>query len=321
VEVAALSEAFRRHECSRAIEVGCGTGDYSAALAANFPGVAFFGFDLSLGMLRLAITDGASARVVAACAEETWPFSNQTSDFVFSVDVMQHLRDFSAFFREAGRVLCGGGTLALVTDSEEDIRNRSLGKFFPETLPINFARYPKLAFLQQIAAETSMELVSQQNCGGHIKLDSQFIAALQEKALSELRLISPEAHRAGMARAVTAQSRGEKWLSRSTMLLFRQTGRLTVAAAKAPHAIVVTLPLRHPREDEQNTDAHRQIRSGRLGIELDQECARFRLDEAVPSAVVGRWTSFMKNCGEVAADVVEANEEAMPLLILSLRRE
>ena len=222
-KVAALSQALRGHEYGRAIEVGCGTGDYSAALAAKFPTVAFFGFDISFRMLRLAVARGARARVLAACAEETWPFSSHTSDFVFSVDVMQHLNDFPSFFREAGRVLCRGGTLALVTDSEEDIRSRSLGKLFPETLPINFARYPKLERLEQIAAETSMELVSQQNCSGYIDFDWQFIAALQEKALSELRLISPEAHQAGMARVVTAQTREEKWLSRTTMLLFRQT--------------------------------------------------------------------------------------------------
>lgn len=52
------------------------------------------------------------------------------------------------------------------------------------------------------------------------EISDSFVAVLDEKALSELRLIQAEAHAAGMARVRRAQGSGGEWLSRTTMLLF-----------------------------------------------------------------------------------------------------
>ena len=71
-------------------------------------------------------------------------------DLVFCVDVIHHLTDCAAYFREAYRVLKPGGKVCTVTESRDLIRNRSLHSvYFPETVEIDLARYPRMADLRE----------------------------------------------------------------------------------------------------------------------------------------------------------------------------
>jgi malonyl-CoA O-methyltransferase len=90
----------------RAIDVGCGTGRWTARLGA-------LGFDTSAPMLaqaarkpglrgRLAVAD-AAALPIAACS----------TDFVLCALTLAHVRDHAAAIREFARVLEPGGCLVL----------------------------------------------------------------------------------------------------------------------------------------------------------------------------------------------------------------
>ena len=57
---------------------------------------------------------------------------------------------------------------------------------------------------------------------GNIALDDYFIAKLEQKCSSSMRLISPEAHQAGMGRVRAAQKAGEMWHSLHTCLTYRK---------------------------------------------------------------------------------------------------
>ena len=60
------------------------------------------------------------------------------------MDVVRHLTNLTIFFNESYRVLKNDGALIIVTDSEDDIRGRSLSKYFPEVLNIELERYPSI---------------------------------------------------------------------------------------------------------------------------------------------------------------------------------
>ena len=126
----------------RLLEVGCGTGNYAKALASQV-GCVSFGLDPASVMLAHARAQPEGVAWVLGQAERL-NFTNDTFDLIFSVDVIHHLSDKAAFYREVCRSLRPGGRVCTVTDSEEIIRRREiLAGYFPETVEPELARYPR----------------------------------------------------------------------------------------------------------------------------------------------------------------------------------
>jgi ubiquinone/menaquinone biosynthesis C-methylase UbiE len=189
--------ASRLGPTSRVLEVGCGTGNYISAIAAAV-GCSCWGTDPSEQMLRQAAEPSRRVRFQAGRAEQL-EFPDGSLDCVFSVDVIHHVQDRAAFFREAWRVLQAGGEVWTVTDSEEIIRHRQpLATYFPETIAVDLARYPSIAELKRCMAQAGFRQITE--------VEVQFakqcadISAYREKAFSCLHLIPEEAHRRGIER-------------------------------------------------------------------------------------------------------------------------
>ncbi len=202
------------------VEAGCGTGNYIIALAEMFPGCACKGFDLSSEMLAVARSRSEKVQFALADAEASFPYGAREADFALLVDVVHHLRSLDNLFRESARILKPNGILVIVTDSEANMRSRSLTHFFPEILEIELRRYPTLDELNSAAARAGLKCNGQEPAEGDIELEDTFIAKLEQKCSSAMRLMSPQAHRAGIARVREAQKRGEKWHSCYTALIY-----------------------------------------------------------------------------------------------------
>lgn len=200
------------------LEIGCGTGNYIHALARGRADVAYMGFDISKPMLREARARPSRAVFVAGDAARAFPCRDDVCGLAFAVDVIHHINGLAPFFPEAARVLMPGGRLLIVTDSEENIRQRSLTTHFPEILPIELQRYPALGLLHQHAADAGLRLQKEEPAFGHVPLTEDFLQRLAAKCSSAMRLLAPDQHAAGMARVRQAQGRGEHWLSCYTVL-------------------------------------------------------------------------------------------------------
>ena len=110
VEHGALSGA------ARVLDVGCGTGNYMAALE-QAAGCEVWGLEPSEGMRAKALAQFPRARVREGQAERL-EFPEAWFDLVFSVDVIHHVADRAAHYREAFRVLKPGGWRAIGLDGE-----------------------------------------------------------------------------------------------------------------------------------------------------------------------------------------------------------
>ena len=92
---------------SRVLEIGCGTGNYVVALNAAV-GCKCWGVDPSLEMLSRASEQNSSIRIGQGYGEAL-AFADGCFDFVFSVDVIHHLKDPVRAFDESHRVLTHRG--------------------------------------------------------------------------------------------------------------------------------------------------------------------------------------------------------------------
>ncbi len=179
------------------LEVGCGTGNYVTALHEATRCRAW-GLDPSGQMLARAREQARGVALTVGRAEALG-FIKGAFDLLFSVDVIHHVTDRERYFREAFRVLAAGGRICTVTDSEEIIRNREpLSNYFPQTVPVELKRYPRIAALREMMSAAGFTALSEQVV--EFTADLIDVRMYRDRAFSSLHLISEEAFRRGLAR-------------------------------------------------------------------------------------------------------------------------
>jgi SAM-dependent methyltransferase len=192
-------------QASRVLDVGCGTGNYIRALHA-LTGCAGWGVDPSPAMLAQARQRAGGIRFQAGRAEQLG-FAAACFDLVFSVDLIHHVPDWPRYLAEAFRVLQPGGRLCTVTDSAWIIRRRvPLATHFPETVPLELARYPRIADVRQTMERTGFGVSHETRVEFGYGLSD--IQAYRDRAFSALHLIPGDAFQRGMERLEEDLRRG-----------------------------------------------------------------------------------------------------------------
>jgi ubiquinone/menaquinone biosynthesis C-methylase UbiE len=203
------------------LEVGCGTGNYVAALVA-ITGSQGWGIDPSAEMLaqaRRQLDDSPALAIDLRQGQaERFSLDERRFDLVFSVDVIHHVQDRPAYLREAYRALKPGGLLCTATDSEWIIRHREpLATYWPETISVELERYPRVHHLETLYQEAEFTHLERIQVEHRAVLTD--IQAYRDKAFSALHLIPEPAFRRGLARLEQDLANSAvSWISRYVLL-------------------------------------------------------------------------------------------------------
>lgn len=108
---------FIRLQPRRILDLGAGTGHFSAALLQRYRRADVIALDIAYGMLAQAHRRGSwRRRPACVCADgERLPFADDSFDFIFSNLMLQWCADLAAAFGELRRVLRPGGLLMFTT--------------------------------------------------------------------------------------------------------------------------------------------------------------------------------------------------------------
>lgn len=109
------------------LDVGCGTGNYTLALAER--GFAIAGLDPSSTMLAVAAGKRQGLKWINAAADDL-PFPDASFDAVTAVNVVHHFRTGNEF-TEIRRVLRHDGRVVLFGAMAEQIERYWLARYFP----------------------------------------------------------------------------------------------------------------------------------------------------------------------------------------------
>jgi ubiquinone/menaquinone biosynthesis C-methylase UbiE len=130
---------------SRVLDVGCGTGGYSVAIAETASAVVT-GLDESERFVARAREESGSASFVVGDAERL-PFADRSFDRVLLSLVLHQLEHPEAAVREACRVLCDGGMALVRTIAPEDAYDRIPERYLPTMAEADAARLPAIESL------------------------------------------------------------------------------------------------------------------------------------------------------------------------------
>jgi ubiquinone/menaquinone biosynthesis C-methylase UbiE len=177
------------------LEVGCGTGDYAAAMVRAGSCIVY-ALDPSREMLRHAPELEALNRVQGHAGN--LPVADATLDMIYSVNMIHHLGSVAPYFREAFRALKPGGVLCTATDSEAIIRRRKpLSLYWPSTVPVELGRYHDMEALNgEMTAAGFRALDSRE---GRSTFSITDAGPYRDKAFSCLQLIPDDAFQSGLS--------------------------------------------------------------------------------------------------------------------------
>ena len=131
----------------RVLDVGCGTGGFTAAIAKR-SGAEVVGCDRSPSLLEHARRTSAAAEWVEGSAERL-PFADESFDRVVMSLLLHQVNEPAQAVAEAFRVLRRSGALVVRTVFPEDAAERVPFRFFPTLARVQAEQMPALDDLTQ----------------------------------------------------------------------------------------------------------------------------------------------------------------------------
>jgi SAM-dependent methyltransferase len=148
----------------RVLDLGCGEGGFTAALAAA--GAQVLGVDVAAAAVERAQARHPELDFRLIPIDGPLPFSDSDFDLVWASEVIEHVADTGRWLSEVRRVLAPGGRLLITTPSHGRLRVAALGvERLSEPLGDHLHLYTR-ASLRSLLEEYAFGQVSVRAAGG-----------------------------------------------------------------------------------------------------------------------------------------------------------
>lgn len=203
----ALKSSIPKQVVRKILDLGCGTGRFTAALGRAFE-CSVVGVEPSSAMLKVARSQSEPNVEWKQGQAENIPLESQAVDLVFMSQVFHHLVRPEQALREINRVLTSAGYLAIRNGTREHNKELEWLRFFPEALEIEDKRTPSQQELEELVCGQSFELISQRTVYQLFAASyDEYLEKVSRRGLSALIVISDAAFQSGLQQF-------QNWVSR-----------------------------------------------------------------------------------------------------------
>jgi len=186
----AVRSAIPDGTVKRVLDLGCGTGRFTSALAETF-GCSAVGVEPSTAMLDIASTGGGANVLWKRGDAGNIPLEDHSVDLVFMSQVFHHLPNPERALDEINRVLTPGGYLAIRNGTREHNPQLLWLRFFPEASEIEEARTPFARDITAAVTRKHFVLISYQTINQlFAKSYPEYFEKISRRGLSALIAIS-----------------------------------------------------------------------------------------------------------------------------------
>lgn len=211
----------------RVLDLGCGTGRYSGALADRLD-ARVTAVDPSVKMLEVARREGAHPRVVYEQGSgERIPLADGECQLAFLSMVLHHIENLDACGAELARVLASGGRVFMRSCFGGRLDDIPFYRFFPAARAVDDERMPSVERVRTAFGGAGFREVAFRTVHQQIDVSLRVhLERLRHGAVSTLELISAEDREAGfaaMARAVAMETGQSPVTEAIDVLVFGKT--------------------------------------------------------------------------------------------------
>lgn len=166
------------HRGHRYLDIGCGTGNYTAALWAKNTDIT--GVDPSAQMLETARHNHSAMQWVQGTAEQI-PFADNTFAGVVGTLTIHHWTNLTLAFRELHRVTTPGARIVLFTSTPTQMEGYWLNHYFPLMMQDSIRQMPELEAIEAAASEAGLLLTGTELYTVQDGLEDYFLYAGKNK--------------------------------------------------------------------------------------------------------------------------------------------
>lgn len=139
------------------LDIGCGTGNYTIALANK--GLRFYGVEPSEKMLDLAKFRNQEITWLVGNAEQI-PAADDTFQGCVATLTIHHWSNIKKAFKELQRVMKKGGKIVFFTSTPEQMQNYWLNHYFPKMMEESILQMPSLDTIKGAATKAGFSIVA-----------------------------------------------------------------------------------------------------------------------------------------------------------------
>lgn len=154
------------------LDVGCGTGNYTAAIHNR--GVSMTGVDPSKKMLDMAMRQNKAIKWLSASVENL-PFTDHEFEGAIGTLTIHHWSNLQEGCNEIFRVLKPGGRLILFSSTPRQMAGYWLNHYFPKMLKDSMTQMPTYETVHDCLSTSGFKTIGTENYAIHPELEDLFL--------------------------------------------------------------------------------------------------------------------------------------------------
>lgn len=183
---------------ARILDLGCGTGGYASKLGEIFDTI-IYGVDLSDAMIKKASKKKHVQTIKCDC-NESIVIPKDHFDGAYCINFIHYIRNLDNFLSSIFRTLRKEGVIYIATHKESDIRQQSLGRYFPSTIPIELSMIHSIKSVTSSLLKNGFSNVRVESVNIRQPLDEEFLNACKTKSYNCLHSIDSDSFAEGIER-------------------------------------------------------------------------------------------------------------------------